>query len=408
MHPRVIHVQKHLFSGGKAAFRLHKAFLEAGIESQVLSLVGDMNDEEGMVSSGRKAWLRAKIDNKLEIFITRKIKKNSGKFSYPVLGTDVSGFESVIKADIVYLNWVQGGFMNLSGYRSLAKTGKPVIIFMHDMWTITGGCHHSFSCDKYTARCFKCPMFSGRTLVDWAARGYEKKSKLYADFDNLYFVSPSKWLHDCARQSSLTKDKPVFHIPNIIDDTIFKPVNKEAARQFLNIDPAVSVIAFGALSLTNPYKGWQELEKALKILSKNHGHDSLSVLIFGGGYDKTLAESIPFKTTFLGYLKDEYSMALAYNAADVFVAPSIADNLPTTVLECLSCGTPVAGFDVGGIPEMIDHKVTGYLAARNDPDDLAEGIEFCLNNRLKGKLLPDFHKRGIMKRHLDLMDNISW
>jgi len=400
-------VQIHSFSGGKAARRLHKSFLEEGVDSQVLSLVGDLDDDACMMNSGKKAWIKARIDYKIESCILRNTIKDLGKFSFPVLGTDISKFESVYKADIIYLNWVLGGFMNLQGYRNLAKTGKPVVIVMHDMWTITGGCHHSFSCDKYTSECFKCPMFNGRNLFDLAARGYRKKLKLYTEFENLYFVSPSKWLHDCAKKSSLTRHKPVFHIPNIVDESVFKPLNKEAARQFLNINSEEYVIAFGALSLSNPYKGWKELEKALDILSKGKYHRNLSVLIFGGGYNQKLANSIRLKTIFLGYLKDEYSMALAYNAADVFVVPSKADNLPTTILECLSCGTPVTGFDVGGIPEMIDHMNNGYLASGNDPEDLAKGIEFCLANKLRGRLLPDFHKDVILKKHMDLLNNIS-
>ena len=407
MHCRVIHVQIHSFSGGKAARRLHKSFLEEGVDSQVLSLVGDLDDDACMMNSGKKAWIKARIDYKIESCILRNTIKDLGKFSFPVLGTDISKFESVYKADIIYLNWVLGGFMNLQGYRNLAKTGKPVVIVMHDMWTITGGCHHSFSCDKYTSECFKCPMFNGRNLFDLAARGYRKKLKLYTEFENLYFVSPSKWLHDCAKKSSLTRHKPVFHIPNIVDESVFKPLNKEAARQFLNINSEEYVIAFGALSLSNPYKGWKELEKALDILSKGKYHRNLSVLIFGGGYNQKLANSIRLKTIFLGYLKDEYSMALAYNTADVFVVPSKADNLPTTILECLSCGTPVTGFDVGGIPEMIDHMNNGYLASGNDPEDLAKGIEFCLANKLRGRLLPDFHKDVILKKHMDLLNNIS-
>ncbi|NLD48127.1 MAG: glycosyltransferase [Clostridiaceae bacterium] len=400
-------MQIHSFSGGKAARRLHKSFLEEGVDSQVLSLVGDLDDDACMMNSGKKAWIKARIDYKIESCILRNTIKDLGKFSFPVLGTDISKFESVYKADIIYLNWVLGGFMNLQGYRNLAKTGKPVVIVMHDMWTITGGCHHSFSCDKYTSECFKCPMFNGRNLFDLAARGYRKKLKLYTEFENLYFVSPSKWLHDCAKKSSLTRHKPVFHIPNIVDESVFKPLNKEAARQFLNINSEEYVIAFGALSLSNPYKGWKELEKALDILSKGKYHRNLSVLIFGGGYNQKLANSIRLKTIFLGYLKDEYSMALAYNAADVFVVPSKADNLPTTILECLSCGTPVTGFDVGGIPEMIDHMNNGYLASGNDPEDLAKGIEFCLANKLRGRLLPDFHKDVILKKHMDLLNNIS-
>ncbi|HNF02863.1 MAG TPA: glycosyltransferase, partial [Ferruginibacter sp.] len=117
--------------------------------------------------------------------------------------------------------------------------------------------------------------------------------------------------------------------------------------------------------------------------------------------------AIPFKTRFVGFLKDEYSVSLVYNAANVFVVPSLADNLPTTVLESLSCGTPVVGFDVGGIPDMISHRENGYLARYKSAEDLAEGIRFCIKNQVKGRILANFEKDSVMKRHLDLMETIE-
>ncbi len=109
----------------------------------------------------------------------------------------------------------------------------------------------------------------------------------------------------------------------------------------------------------------------------------------------------------MGFLQDEYSTALVYNAADVFIVPSLADNLPTTVQESLSCGTPVVGFEVGGIPDMISHKKNGYLAKYKDSGDIAEGIKFCINNRIKGYRLPDFEPSVIVQKHLELFEQIK-
>jgi glycosyltransferase involved in cell wall biosynthesis len=120
-----------------------------------------------------------------------------------------------------------------------------------------------------------------------------------------------------------------------------------------------------------------------------------------------MEDAIPFKTKFLGFLKDEYSMMLVYNATDVFVVPSIADNQPTTVMESMCCGTPVVGFNVGGIPDMIKHKENGDLAKYRDTDDLAEGIKFCLKSRLKGYMLSNFTPDVTIKKHLELFDYIK-
>lgn len=403
---KVIHVQKDLFSAGRAATRLHKAFLEAGIESSVLSLFMDKNDTDEMKSAPKASRVMARIDYNFQSFLTKKIDLKYGLYSFPILGTNISKLQSVRNADIIYLHWVQGGFLNLSGYRQLAKLGKPVIVFMHDMWSITGGCHHSFTCENYMTKCTGCPMFSYGSIIDWPAWEFEKKMRIYNNFKNLYFVSPSKWLFNCTKKSALTRDKPIFHIPNLIDDSVFRPIDKKVARQILNLEQDETIVAFGAFSILSPYKGWSELEKALKLLSEYGNKKNLSVLIFGGEYNKVIADSIPFKTRFLGFLKDEYSTELVYNAADVFVSPSLADNLPTTILECLSCGTPVTGFDVGGIPDMIDHKKNGYLAKYKDAEDLAEGIRFCLENKISGRLLPEFLKSNIMKKHLDLLNSL--
>ncbi|MBK7121987.1 MAG: hypothetical protein IPH68_03760 [Chitinophagaceae bacterium] len=174
---------------------------------------------------GPKARFISKIDNRIQDYLTRKRIKEMGSFSYPVLGTDVSGLDEVKNADIIYIHWVLNGFFNYNSIKQLARLNKPVIIFLHDMWNITGGCHHSFTCEKYkTTGCNNCPVFPGDKINDLSAKGFKKKLKLYTKYKNLFFVSPSRWLYNCAKASLLTKDRPVFHIPNIIDTTLFKPV----------------------------------------------------------------------------------------------------------------------------------------------------------------------------------------
>jgi glycosyltransferase involved in cell wall biosynthesis len=296
--------------------------------------------------------------------------------------------------------------MNLSNIEKLAKLGKPVIFFMHDMWAITGGCHHSFTCEKYKKACYDCQMFPENTLIDWPSLEFRKKLKFYSKYSNLYFLSPSKWLYNCARISFLTKDKPLYYIPNIISSKLFKPIDKNAARHILNINPDETVISFGAASVESPYKGWTYLVNALEIIKGLQSSRKISVLLFGSGYNKKIEETLPFKVRFTGFLLDEYSTALVYNASDVFVTPSLADNQPTTVMESLCCGTPVVGFDVGGIPDMIKHKENGYLAKYKDAEDLAKGIDYCLENNIKGKILPFFEKSNIIGRHKELIESI--
>ena len=203
------------------------------------------------------------------------------------------------------------------------------------------------------------------------------------------------------------KKQTCFYIPNILDDTIYKKNDKAFAKHFLNIDANETVIAFGAIGVNSPYKGWPYLQAALEIIYEEVKDNNISILIFGNGDYKQMAAAIPFKTKFLGYLKDEYSASLAFNAADVFVAPSLAEAFGYVVMESLSCGTPVVGFNVGGIPDLIKHKENGYLANYKDAVDLATGIKFCLNNNIKGSLISDLKPELNVQKYLDLLTHLK-
>jgi glycosyltransferase involved in cell wall biosynthesis len=403
---KVVHIQKSSKSAGGAALRLHNAFLESNLDSYILTLYPDVNDTERIFYPGKISKFISQLNNKLNIYISRNNKKEFGLFSYTILGADVTKIRHIREADVIYLHWVQGEFLSLTSYRKLAKLGKPIIIFMHDMWSITGGCHYSFLCEKYKSRCYDCQVFSKHKKKDLSSKGFDKKEKLYSSYGNFYFISPSKWLYKCAKESSLVKLKPVFHIPNIIDNQLFKPIDKILAKRLFNLNEDDFVIAFGAVSIDSPYKGWAYLQKALEILKDDLSIDKISILIFGKGFNSQISQRIPFKTRFTGYLKDEYSIAMVYNAADVFVTPSLADNLPTTILESLSCGTPVVGFNVGGIPDMINHKQNGYLAKYKDAHDFSRGIKYCLENKTKGIQLPEFNKDNLVANHLKIINSV--
>jgi glycosyltransferase involved in cell wall biosynthesis len=404
---RVVQLQYSTESGGRSALRLQNAFLQAGVDSSIVSLERDRFPREKIRYSKIKAKLISRADDKLQSKLVRSKLKDPGLFSYPILGTDVAKIEELKKADYIYIHWALNGFLNLQSFKQLANLNKPVIIIMHDMWPLTGGCHYSFDCEKYIEGCNECPMFITPEKNDFSKKAFERKLKFYSKYDNLYFVSPSKWLYNCAKNALLTKDKPVFYIPNVLDNNVFKPINKSKAKQILNIDTSETVIAFGAVSVDNSRKGWAYLQRALEILQQENEFKNILVLIFGSNGNKKIADSIPFKKKFMGYLRDEYSTALVYNAADVFIVPSVADNQPTTVQESLSCGTPVVGFDVGGIPDMIKHKENGYIARYKNADDIAQGIKFCLQAKLKGYMLPVFKPMVTIQKHLELFDHIN-
>ena len=405
---KVIHIHYATESGGSAAVRIQKAFSKANIDSGIVSLESDdVEGTEKITYLGKRARFISRVDIRLQMYLTRNAKKEYGLFSYPVLGTNVAKLDEVKNADIIFIHWALRGLLNLKSIKQIAALNKPVILFMHDMWFITGGCHYSFDCEKYITGCNKCPVFLSEKINDLAAKEFGKKIKLYSKYSNLYFVSPSKWLYNCVKQSLLAKNKSVFYIPNILDDTMFKPFDKNTARQILNIDAAETVIAFGAVTVESPYKGWEYLQKALEILSHTESSQKITVLIFGSSYNKQIADAIPFNTKFMGYLRDEYSTSLVYNAADVFIAPSLAEAFGYVVMEALSCGTPVVGFNIGGIPDMIKHKENGYLANYKDAEDLANGIKFCLQTKPKGYLPAELAPALTIQKYLDLFSQFK-
>jgi glycosyltransferase involved in cell wall biosynthesis len=401
---KIVQIVYSLESAGRAGLRLHNAFLENNVSSHIISLQPGNSDSERIQILGRGPRLISNLDGKIQSFLTRKTLKQFGLFSFPVLGTNLAKIKEVKEADVIYLHWILGGFLNLSGIEKLVRLGKPIIIVLHDMWMITGGCHYSFSCEKYKKECNNCPVFPGSKKNDLANILFRKKRNFFSKYNNLFFVSPSKWLYDCAKSSMLLRDKPVFYMPNLMDSNFFKPFEKTIAKNILGLASKHKIIAFGAVSIDSPYKGWNYLEDSLELLSRDEKYDNISLLIFGNANQKDILKKIPFKTKFLGFLRDELSMVLAYNASDVFIVPSIADNQPTTVMESLCCGTPVVGFKTGGIPDMIIHKGNGYLAEYKNPADLANGIKFCLSEGIKGKALDGFNYNKLITMHFQIIE----
>jgi len=403
---KVVHLQTHLPSSGNAAFRLHTALLKGGVHSTMLSLSTDVGSSEQIAHLRRRAEAVSIVNSKLQNYLTKDSFEDFGMFSYPVLGNDISKHELVTEADVIYLHWAIGGFMTFKNMHQLAKLNKPIIVFMHDMWNMTGGCHYSFTCTNYKTDCSNCQMFPEGKKNGISIKGFKKKKKLYDSYDNLFFVAPSKWIYEMAKESALTNNKPIHYIPNLVGHEPFKPLNKKMAREILGLSTDDIIIAFGAASPTSPYKGWKYLKEALEKLAAKFNKGKVTVAIFGSDHDDEIAESIPFKTHFLGRLRDDYSTALVYNSADVFVAPSVAEAFGLVILEALRCGTPVAAFNTGGIPDIIEHQKNGYLANYRDAEDLARGIQFCIDQRLKGYAQPKFDEKSIIDGHIELFDQM--
>jgi tetratricopeptide (TPR) repeat protein/glycosyltransferase involved in cell wall biosynthesis len=273
------------------------------------------------------------------------------------------------------LHWVAGALDYPNA--PLALRGKKIVWTLHDMNPFTGGCHYSGDCEKYKESCGACPQLGSNIEEDLARQNWNQKYYAFQNLD-LNIVTPSKWLANCASKSSLLSKFPVSVLPYGFPLDTFKPYPKTDIRKSLNIPENASVILFGADSIVNARKGFVYLLEALKRLPLKK--DNPMVVLTFGGFPEGLQIETKHKIYNLGWIADESQIALAYSAADVFVIPSLEDNLPNTVIEAMACGVPVVGFDIGGIPDMIVHKKNGFLARPRDVDSLLEGIEWAISS----------------------------
>lgn len=378
---RVLIVNTAERTGGAAiaANRLLQALNRNGVEARML--VRDRKTDAPDVENVPQSW-RLKANFLWErgvIWLNNGLSKK-GIFQVDIAnaGSDITALEAFGWADVIHLHWVNQGYLSLRNLERIMASGKPVVMTMHDQWYFTGICHYSAGCDKYQSQCGKCPMLKG-TCMDLARRVFDRKRTMY-EGKNLTFVGCSRWMADMARQGALTRGHQVTNIPNAIDTDVFKPLDKTAARQKFNLPQDMRLLLFGAQRITDPRKGFDFLVEACEHISKHHptlpGH--LGVIVLGGDA-QSVKEALPLPVYTVDYLSNEAEIAQLYNAADLFVTPSLQDNLPNTIVEAMACGVPCVGFNIGGIPEMINHKQDGYVADYCDSIDFAQGIAWCLN-----------------------------
>ena len=286
---------------------------------------------------------------------------------------------SKINPDIIHLNWICRGFVPIE---LLGKLKKPVVWSLHDQWPMTGGCHYDNGCRRYESCCGKCPALESNVEKDLSRWVWNRKKKSYGKLHCLW-IAPSRWMQARGTNSPLLNTHPILHIPYGIDINRFRPVDKLTARNLIGLPTDKKLILFGAVdAVDDPRKGFHHLQCALQEIKQKTDPDQLELVIFGANKKDEEAD-IGFKSHYLGTLSDELSLVIVYAACDVFVAPSTEDNLPNTILEAMACGTPCVAFDLGGFPDMIDHKVNGYLAEPFQADALSQGILWTIDDAMR-------------------------
>jgi glycosyltransferase involved in cell wall biosynthesis len=409
---KILHLSTEDIAGGaaRAAFRLNQGLnnLDSpNIDSQML-VKSKLSGASSVISDSSVV---AKISPTLNRLPLQKYSNRERvMFSSQWFMDKIAERVADLSPDIVHLHWVCNGFLKIE---TIKKINRPVVWTLHDMWPLTGGCHYSKTCNRYEHQCGACPMLHSHKQKDLSFHTLQRKVEAWNDID-LTVITPSHWLSDCSKKSAVFKDRRIDVIANGIDVDIFRPGFKQIAREFLNLPQEKKLLLFVAGSTTgDPRKGFRYLAEAVNFLHQK-GCDLELVILGEEAPSKPLSWNI--KAHYLGKLNDEVSLALVYNASDVFIAPSVQDNLPNTIIEAQACGKPCVAFRIGGMPDMIDHQHNGYLAEPFETSHLAQGIEWilesddrykALSQAARDKAVKSFNLKLQVQKNADLYREIT-
>ncbi|MBD2522541.1 glycosyltransferase family 4 protein [Nostoc sp. FACHB-133] len=376
---KVLHLSTHDIGGGaaRAAYRLHTGLQDIGLQSQMLVQEKSSNDKTVIAPKIRLFQGIAKAKLTFESLpLKLYTQKKNTPFFIQWLPDRVIPKVAQINPDIINLHWISGAFMQIETF---SKLKRPLVWTLHDMWGFTGGCHVIGECDRYKVSCGACPQLNSINEWDLSRWVWRRKVKAWKNI-NLTLVSPSSWLAECARSSSLFQNLRIEVIPHGLDTQKYRPINRHFARETLKLPQDKKLILFGAIEATSDRnKGFHLLQPALQELSKAGWKDNFEVVIFGASQPENPPD-LGFKTYYLGHLYDDLSLATVYSAADVMLVPSLQESFGQTASESLACGTPVVAFNSTGLKDIVDHQQNGYLANPYEVDDFAKGIAWILEN----------------------------
>ncbi len=411
---RITHLSHNDRKGGGAlaCYRLHRALLDLGAESRMLVLQKHQDDRTvTKINAGLLPLPAHAADRILRRLHHRRLADrvwSAGRFG---IG-GVQRHPLIEDSDILGLYWINGGFLSVTGVDRLLRQNKPVVWRLSDLWPMTGGCHHPADCTLFKHVCMRCPQLGSNRAHDLSTRQWQRKQDWPKA--NLTVVAPSKWLANLAAESALLRNVRIEHITTGVDLDIFRPHSKIEMRRALGLPEDRQLILFGANNaVANPRKGFSKLIEALMMLKEWDPLTSFDLVLFGSHTPPALPFDL--RLHHRGVIHDEADKARLFAAADLFVTPSLEENLPNTVIEAMASGTPTVAFDVGGTGELIDHGATGYLATPGDSGDLARGLKSLLSaaasngamgERAHNAIAAAHDQRLIAGRYLDLFNEL--
>ncbi len=405
---KIVHVSTSDKGGaGIAAVRLHTAILHAGIDSTLLTKLRftddipfhfQFNPRQNFIN---RAFKKLGLSEDVNKSSAEKHLANRPKgyeyFSFPYSEMDLLQHDAIRNADIIHLHWVSDYFLDFPSF--FKKINKPVVWTLHDMNPFTGGCHHADDCRGFMESCLECPQLKNTIDDSYAARVLAVKFNTLAEQPDLKMkiVTPSSWLMHESFHSVLFSRFQHKVIRNIIDVKKFTIQDKIKCRIKLKLPVDRKIIMFIANDIDNVRKGITYLKQAM---------ERVDAVLCGVGKNSSDVDFENFIS--VGYVSSEEQLAEIYNAADVFVLPSLAENFPNTICESLLCGTPVVAFDVGGIPELINEN-NGRTATLKNVNSLIAAIHEVLENpmefnqeKIRYEALEKFNPEVVVKKHIDL------
>ena len=400
-------------TGGAAVVthRLMQALRAEGVDARMLVLE-KLTDDPHVISCSRPLIDKYNfISERWNIFLRNGFsRKNLFKADIANHGRNMASHRWIKEADVVMLNWINQGFLSLKSITRLCETGKPIVWTMHDMWPMTGVCHHALQCDGYRHVCRGC-QFLDSIKVDLSTAVQSQKNKLYTLHPDIHFVAVSNWLAQCARESRLLCDMAIDVIPNAID---VKQFGYE--RQLdgdLGIGNDKKVIAMGAARLDDSIKGFDLLIDATGHLRKAYPQiaDRLHLVLFGDIRDRSLLDLLELPYTYVGTVNGVDKLMNIYTQADIVLSTSRFETLPGTLVEGMACGCIPVSFGAGGQRDIIDHLSTGYIADEVEPEAIAKGMAWAADAAIDRRSLHDAAARKfaadvIARRYIELCENL--
>lgn len=380
---KVLHLLTNDNLGGaaRAAFRQHQALIRFGVDSAMLVRHKRSDDPRVHIYSGKRD-LYSRIDRTLRRAWIKQLEKTSqshgvGSLTDPRADLLRSSTSEIEKADVINIHKTEH-FVDLPALLGSLPPEKPIVLTVHDISPVTGGCDYPGECDRFTEQCGKCPILKSDSWNDYSSQIFNLRKSAYSNRGSGRFslAANSNWTGEMIRKSALTSDCRMDVIHLCIDQTVYSPIKRDEARIALGIGLDEEVLCFAAHNISLPHKGGAQLAAALESIQVDR---PLRLLTMGSGHFKAADR---FSHSHFGKIESDELQALIYRAADVFIIPSLEEAFGQTALEAVSCGTVVAGFEVGGIVDIVKNGLNGQLVERGDSVTLSQAIVHLLDNPL--------------------------